>query len=147
MKYQTNHCEKLNIIIEKVDFNCICLHALDDSGKEVGYLRFLLINEGSRSAWLNLIEVPDECQHRGIGGSLITIFEYICVKMRSYNIEGRYYPKNNYAKPFYDKYGYDIFYEGYEQYISKRLEPDKVIEKFMKNLINIDDKEKRLIER
>ncbi len=85
--------------------------AYNANKKEIGNLNFSIHKNG---AWLYIIETNKEYQHRGIGQSLLNVMEYMLVKSSCYHIEGKYYPKNRFAKPFYLKNNFKIENDDYE---------------------------------
>ena len=103
------------------------LYAFD--GKDLmGFSTFLFKNEyGINKMWLQYIETKEQFAHKGVATALINIMEYISYNNRVDKVEGKYYPKNEYAKPFYEKNGYDIDHEYYDWYIDKRLDFNEVL--------------------
>ena len=75
----------------------------------------------SGMAWLYKIEVEKKYQSDGFGHLLMSLFEEDCAKNRIKTIEGKFYPDNSHAKPFYLKRGYEIVKEYYDTYIFKTL--------------------------
>lgn len=101
----------------------------------MGFATFLFKNEyGIRKMWLQYIETKEKFAHQGVATAMINIMEYVSYKNHVDRVEGKYYPKNEYAKPFYEKNGYDIDHEYYDWYIDKRLEFNEV-EKLKSNFV------------
>lgn len=93
----------MNILDEDgVYFTITCF---DENGKEMGHATCIL-NEDS--LWLNKIETYKEYAHQGIGSAIIDIVEYLAMQKRKPMVDGKYYPLNEYAKPFYEKHGWFI---------------------------------------
>lgn len=114
--------------------NYYTLKALD-SKKEMGMATFLFKSDRwSRKLWLQYIETKEKYAHSGIATAMIQIVEYFAYKNHVEEIEGKYYPKNEFAKPFYEKNGYDIDQEDYNWYIDKYLDFDKV-KKYKNNFV------------
>ncbi len=102
----------------------------------MGYLTFKIKHESyANIIWLNKIETYKKFAHQGVGTALIQLLEYFAYKNNINYIEGKFYPDNEYAKPFYEKYGYKIEKEYYETFVSKRLEFDKIKKEIEPNLI------------
>ena len=81
-----------------------------------------------RQMWLNKIETKQGHQHKGYANAVINVIEYLTYNLRYNWIEGKYYPENEYAKPFYDKHGYTIYKDDYETYVTKTLDYDEIKE-------------------
>ena len=47
--------------------------------------------------------------------------EYTTLDTRKTSIDGKFYPDNEFAKPFYEHRGFDITKDGYETYVGKYL--------------------------
>lgn len=102
----------------------------------MGYLTFKIKREGyNNSIWLNKIETYKKFAHQGVGTALIQLLEYFAYKNNLQYIEGKFYPDNEYAKPFYEKYSYKIEKEYYETFVSKWLDFDKIKKEIEPNLI------------
>ena len=83
----------------------------------------------SGKTWIYNIATEEAYQHNGIGQALIYVCEYMSATRNVKLIEGKYYPSNEFAKPFYDKNGYEIIKEGYETFIQKGIVKCEVLEK------------------
>lgn len=129
MEYIVKNNKKINIkFLYNETQNYYTLLAVDDE-KAVGKLTFKLdYRSFNRKLWLNKISVIDECSHLGVGTALLTMMEVFAYRNRISDVEGKYYPENEFAKPFYDKHGYDIWKDGYDWYVSKMLHEDKLKE-------------------
>lgn len=135
MVLKIKNSEIINVKVSYIrKYRCIELIALNDNNKEIGLLRFRLNKDDRKIACLNHISVKEEYQHMGVASALIKLFEKISVMLGVGFIKGKYYPKNNYAKPFYTSNGYRIVYDEYDKLIFKALERDNVNEDF-KNII------------
>ncbi len=105
---------------EETKYNDIKL--IDSNNKEtIGYVNFKFNYSPIRSAWLNKIEVTPKYQSMGFGKVLLKLFERYCMESRIFYIEGKFFPENDHAKPFYLKNGYKIEKEYYETLITKTL--------------------------
>ena len=77
-----------------------------------------------RSVWLNKIKVDKAYRGKGIGKTLLKIFENEADKMRKVVVEGKFYPEDEdglVVKRFYESNGYKIEKEGYETELYKVL--------------------------
>ncbi len=101
------------------------IKAYNNKNEEVARVNFKT-NYDPREIWLNKISTDEKYQNKGYATALIKALEYVAYKLRFDQIEGKYYPENSYAKPFYDKYEYIIYKDGYETYITKSLDPDDI---------------------
>ena len=101
-------------------------HAKNLQGEEMGFVNF---NFGTheRTTWIWKIETQEQFQHQGVGSVLLSYLEYESYNHRYYYVEGKYFPSNAYAKPFYEKMNYTFDVDGYDQFISKFLTPENII--------------------
>jgi len=105
--------------------------AYDEHKNKLGFINFQILDKsiwyGSshKTAWIYLIETEEKYQHKGIGKTLLDVMEYVAVLNKCENIEGKYYPTNEYAKPFYLKNGYSIEVDDYEQFVIKHLNKEE----------------------
>ena len=134
-----NKNKKYNVVATyyQVD-NYYELISYDVSGAQMGKLTFKISNSNNRQIWLNNIEVYNEYMHKGVGSALMSAFEYIAYRHRIEYIEGKYYPTNEHAKPFYDSLGYTIEKDGYETFVCKRLDLDKIKTQIEPNISNYE---------
>ena len=79
-----------------------------------------------RQMWLNKIETKQGFQHKGYATAVLKVVEYLTHNLRYNWIEGKYYPENEHAKPFYDKHGYTIYKDDYETFVTKTLDYDEI---------------------
>ena len=100
--------------------------AKNDKKEEMGYINFSL-NPQLQRTWLWRIETYEPFQHQGIATALLSFMESESISRRYFCVEGKYLPTNEYAKPFYEKLGYDIDYEGYSEFIWKSLYKQEII--------------------
>ncbi len=94
----------------------------------IGFVNYKFNYKGVKTAWLNLIKVEDNYQSKGFGNVLLKLFEKECINNRFYNIEGKFFPENDHAKPFYEKNGYKIEKEYYETLVTKLLNENQKID-------------------
>lgn len=101
------------------------IKAYNGINQEVARLTFKA-NKQHRYIWLNKISTDEKYQHKGYGTALIYALEYMAKKLRFDQIEGKFYPENEFAKLFYDKHDYAIYKDGYETFITKSLDYEEI---------------------
>lgn len=95
--------------------------AISEDGQIMGYITFKQHYENPRTMWLQKVETYPGFQDRGVGDALLSVMEYTALQTRKTSIDGKFYPDNEHAKPFYEHRGYDITKDGYETYVGKYL--------------------------
>lgn len=111
-----------------------------NGSKVMGYATFKLKRQRFLdSIWLYKIETNKEYAHKGVGSAVINLLEYFAYQNRAHTVEGKYFPKNEFAKPFYDKFGYSIEKEGYETYIYKTLDFKTIKQNIEPNIIGYEE--------
>lgn len=126
MKYISKKQNKyIEMKLSHLDGNDYELVALSDSDAIMGKANFAIISK-QRKVWLRKIETKPEFQDKGVGQALLDTLEYFTIQKGLKHIEGKFYPDNEYAKPFYLKNDYDIYKEDYETYVEKYLNPQNV---------------------
>ncbi len=119
-------------IVGTQDDDFYSLKAIENrTGEICGSISFGLKYK-ERHAWLQNIEVKEDFKKNGIGQALLTNFENICVQKRLFTVEGKFYPKDDHAKSFYEKNNYKIEQEDYGKEIFKRLDPESVADAYTK---------------
>ena len=104
-------------------------------GQEMGYVNFAINKEyGSRQLWLYKIKTYDEFQHQGVGSALITALEFFAYMRNISVVDGKFYPDNEFAAPFYEKYGYSIYHEDYFTGVGKRIDFEKFEQETLPNI-------------
>lgn len=127
MKYISKKQKKyLEIQLNHLENNEYEILALADNDTVMGMATFA-IKPKERKVWLRKIETLPQFQDKGVGQALIDVLEYFTATNGLRHIEGKFYPDNDYAKPFYLKNDYDIYKEDYETYVGKFLNPQKVL--------------------
>ena len=107
----------------------------DDSGEEKGFVNFAISRtNGYRSIWLYKIQTYEQYQHQGVGSALLSAMEYFAYIQNISLIEGKYYPDNQFAEPFYEKYGYSIYSEDYFTGVGKRIDFEKFEQETLPNI-------------
>ena len=100
------------------DYKRISL-VVESNKDEIGYVSFKIKVNCEKTAWLQKIAVHEKYQSQKFGDMLIKLFEDYAVKHHCNIVEGKFYPTNQHARPFYIKHGYQILKEDYETYIYK----------------------------
>ena len=104
-----------------------------DGQTEVGHLNFKTNENGH--VWIYHIETNQFFQHKGVAQAMLDVFEVFCVKEEnSHHVEGRYFPENEFAKPFYEKNDFDIFEDCYDYFILKNFDKTKILTQTAKNI-------------
>lgn len=101
--------------------------AISDNGDIMGTLHFS-VKRKDRSIWLRKISTAPEYQNQGVGQALLDTLEYFTILNRLCHIEGKFFPDNEFAKPFYLKNNYDIYKEDYETFVGKYISHDSIAE-------------------
>lgn len=124
-------------LLEKEEFNVGILHEqLDDfytinaynSKGEVVCTATAKPQRLLSQMWLYKISTKEGYQHKGYATAVLKTLEYLTQYLRYRWIEGKFYPDNEFAKPFYDKHGYTIYKDGYETFVIKTLDYDEIKE-------------------
>lgn len=100
-----NEQSRIFLINIEQDGNFYNFSCVNEKDKEMGYATCSLKED---SLWLNKIETFEEFAHQGVASAIIDIVEYIAMTKKRQNVEGKYYPLNEFAEPFYEKHGYFI---------------------------------------
>ncbi len=124
MQVKTHKGNLINIELREID-NYYRAAAIDNDGSEMGFVTF--VPKKDKTIWLQKIETYPKYQGHGVADALLSVMEYFAVQNRMLNIDGKYFPENEAAVKFYEKYGYEHYKEDYEHYLSKRLSPSQVI--------------------
>ena len=104
-----------------INDNDFCTIQLNTQSEQIGFINFKLNSKNPKSVWLNKIQIKEKYQSNGLANILLELFETYCKDKRYFTIEGKFYPENDHAKPFYEKNGYTIEKEYYDTYIYKDL--------------------------
>ena len=98
------------------------VYTIYDKNNKAGSV-FYTINQNSSEnyIWLANISVESKYQSKGVGQFLFDLLYNDAVLKRVNYIEGKYFPTNEIAKPFYDKNGCVIEKEGYETFVTKYI--------------------------
>lgn len=114
MKYIAQTGKEFDIKVAYYSSNDYYKIEVIENGVQKGYLTFS-IKRGQ--AWIYKIATKPEFSRQGVGKALIDTFEFILSGKRISSVEGKFYPDNEYAKPFYEKNGYQIYKDDYETYV------------------------------
>ncbi len=140
MKVTTNN-KTFNILFSCDEKDFYKVKVFDLQNNEIGGISFKLkIND--RLTWLYKIEVCQDYQNNGIGKILLEFLEFVSLQRRIYFVEGKFFPKNQNAKFFYLKNGYNIEKDGYETFVYKSLDynNEKKKNKFLKSFLQNEKK-------
>lgn len=116
--------------------------------EKIGFINFEIKNN---KTWIYKIETNKNYLHQGVGTALIDMMEYISMLNKIERVEGKYYPENEYAKTFYEKYGYYIpnqkrSWDEYDETwtMFKNLDYNKIKQNMATNLVQDDVQEASL---
>ncbi len=141
MKYlsQKQNNKPINIQLTNVDeySNEYKISALDDNGNEMGYATFS-VNKKERKVWLRKIETYSGYQNLGVAKAILDVLEYFTVQNRLCMIEGKFFPDNEFARPFYEKNNYDIYKEDYETFVGKYIGNDTLSNETKKRIVDYE---------
>ena len=115
------------------------IRCYDNSEKEMGLITFKFL---PKKVWLYKVETHPEFAHQGVATALIQTMEYVCMKNNVNYMEAKYYPENEFAKPFYEKHKYNLpnqnvnGWDGYDETwtMFKYLDFDFIKEKIAPNI-------------
>lgn len=138
MEYiSTKQNKTINLKLENVNDNSYMLLALSNTDEIMGSAYFS-VNYKERKVWLKKIETDEKYQNQGVGKALIDVLEFFTINQNMRYIEGKFYPDNEYAKPFYLKNGYEIYKEDYETFVGKFLNAEEVLSNAKDKIINYE---------
>ena len=109
--------------------------AIADNGDIMGTVSFA-VKRKDRSVWLRKIQTEPQYQGQGVGQALLDTLEYFTIKHRLCHIEGKFFPDNEFAKPFYLKNSYDIYKEDYETFVGKYLSHESLTEDIQNRFVD-----------
>lgn len=139
MKVKVGKKEFDSKILFNTEENSYRIEILDNSNV-MGYATFRIKrNRYQDSIWLYKIETYPKYAHTGVGTATINLLEYFALQNRAQVVEGKFYPENEFAKPFYNKFGYSIDREDYETYIYKTLDYTKIKENIEPNITKYEE--------
>lgn len=106
--------------------------AMSSADDLLGLLTFKIKQENYyKKIWLYIIETYGKNQHKGVGSKMIIFLEDFAKQNKVRYIEGKYYPENKEAVKFYEKRGYVLDIDGYEQLICKNIDQKSELDKDM----------------
>ena len=139
MKVKVGKKEFDSKILFNTEENSYRIEILDNSNV-MGYATFRIKrNRYQDSIWLYKIETYPKYAHTGVGTATINLLEYFALQNKAQVVEGKFYPENEFAKPFYNKFGYSIDREDYETYIYKALDYKKIKENIEPNITKYEE--------
>lgn len=137
-KYMNNNLKifDMQIIKEK---GCFYITCFSKNKEEMGIVSFK-INENF--LWVYKLKTNQNFYRQGVASAILDIVEYIAIKNGVNIIEGKFFPDNNYALPFYEKNGFHVpnqtkTWDDYDPYwrLYKILDIKTVKEKVANNII------------
>ena len=136
---QKQNNKPINIQLVNTDnLNEYRISALADNGEEMGFATFL-IKKSERKVWLRKIATNPEYQNLGVAKAILDVLEYFTVQHRLCVIEGKFYPDNEFAKPFYQKNNYDIYKEDYDTFVSKYIGHDSISDETRARIVGYEE--------
>lgn len=130
--FEVKDGKKIQIMLEGEEKMVIT--AMDDRDlHQIGFLNFNINDRGR--VYLSSIRVTDiEFLRAGVGYVMLNCFENYCANRYVSAVDGRFFPNGDggiFAREFYEQNGYEIYRDGYEQYITKSLSKSNVDERFL----------------
>ena len=108
-----------------------------DNNERMGKINFKIgKKENSNETWIYNISTEQKYQHIGVGKTLLKICEYMTSRKGIKVIRGRFLPSNEYAKPLYEKNGYEITKYKDEAFFCKKISIKKTQESVSKILLD-----------
>ena len=144
MRFKTNKNNKEYIFDMKMVYHenedYYTISCFDENGVHAGQTSFA-ISKANRnpSIWIYKITTFEHYQHRGLGKVMIDTVEMFAKQRRINVIEGKFYPDNEYAEPFYIKNGYSIERDYNSSEIYKYLDFNKVNSPFENLEIEVEE--------
>jgi len=143
MKFKTNKNNKEYLFDMKMVYHSsedyYTISCFDENGVHTSETSFA-ISKANRnpSIWIYKIATYKDYQHLGLGKIMLDTVEMFAMQRRINIIEGKFYPDNEYAEPFYIKNGYSIDRDYNTSEIYKYLDFNKVNCPFEKLDIEIE---------
>ena len=108
------HMENIKYVLTKKYSGNQIVAIID--GEEVGLLNYVF---RQNKCLLLVISVKENFRGRGISSHLLKILENDAIDNNINYIEGRYCPTSDNAKFMYDRFGYSITRDNYQDYVYK----------------------------
>lgn len=125
----------LQIIKNKECYTIKCLTKDDD---EMGFVTFTIYNN---ILWIYKLQTNPKFYHKGVASAIIDITEFLAIKHNAKRIEGKFFPTNEFARPFYEKNGYFVpnkvkSWDNYDPcwIMYKTLDPVEITKKVSPNI-------------
>ena len=135
---QKQNNKPINIQLVNVDdLHEYKISALSDNGEEMGFATFA-VKQKERKVWLRKIQTNPGYENIGVGKAILDVLEYFTIQNRLCIIEGKFYPDNEYARPFYLKNNYDISKEDYDTFVTKYIGHESVSNETKERIIGYE---------
>lgn len=134
--------KEFNIDVEYSEKDKFFLLKAKNSNFQMGHVSFQLKKD--KTIWIYKIVTNKMFYHQGVATALIYAMEYFAYNFNVKTIEGKFYPTNEFAKPFYEKLGYEIYKEDYDTCLYKDLDYNFIVNNIKPN-IRFEDEEKKNI--
>ena len=121
-----------NVQIESLKEDIFQVIIESATGEVMGEISFKIKAD---RAWIYSIGTAEKFQNMGVGQTLLNCFEYCCAMKRCQTVEGKYYPSNEFARQFYEKNSYEIYKDGYDCLIYKKLNIKEILENFKSKIV------------
>lgn len=140
INYQKNFGEKtksFDLQITK-DQKCYIIQCLTENDIEMGCVSFRFFDD---ILWIYKLETNPKFYRQGVASAVMDIVELMAIKRGINKIEGRFFPSNDAARPFYEKNGYSVpnktkSWDDYDPHwvIHKTLDAKAIKEKVAPNI-------------
>ena len=130
-------------IIKKDTFSTQVVYGLYNlQNEEIGSLYYCINQTNARNdLWLININIKPYYQTRGLGQFLFDLLVNDAILAHVNFIEGKYFPTNDHAKPFYEKNGCEIYKEYYDTYVRKDIDDYSNINEYFTKVNQITEQE------
>ena len=84
---------------------CYTIKCLNKDDVEMGFVTFKIYND---ILWIYKLETNSKFYRQGVASAIVDITEFFAIKHGANRVEGKFFPTNEYARPFYEKNGYFV---------------------------------------
>lgn len=81
------------------------INCMSQNDENMGFITFKIYNS---ILWIYKIETNKNFYRQGVASAILDITEYIAITHNANRIEGKFMPNNQYARPFYEKNGFEV---------------------------------------
>ena len=121
-------------------YKIICL---SKENEEMGFVSFSI---KENLVWILKLETNPKFARLGVASAIVDIMEYFAVNNGITRIEGKFYPDNQFARPFYEKNGFFVpnatkSWDDYDETwtLFKNLDKQQVDDKVSSNIKVFED--------